>query len=199
MSKNWTGNNKAPFTCNGASNHSKLDREENDYYATHPKHVEELLKVETFNHVIFEPAVGEGHIAKVLIEKGHKVIATDIVDRGYPNTKIKDFLTSKFKTNVNIDIITNPPYKYAKEFVEKSLNIVKKNNKVAMFLKLTFLESSKRKKLFKKYPPKYIYVYSKRAICAKNGNFDKYPSSAIAYCWFVWVKGYENEPKIRWL
>ena len=38
----------------------------------------------------------------------------------------------------------------------------------AMLLKLQFLEGKKRKKFFKKHPPKIVYVHSERIMCAKN-------------------------------
>jgi len=58
------------------------------------------------------------------------------------------------------DIITNPPYKYELEFVEHALKIISKGNKVAMFLKLQFLEGKKRKRLFVTNPSKVLYVSS---------------------------------------
>ena len=67
-----------------------------------------------------------------------------------------------------MDIITNPPYKIAKEFVEHALEVITEGHKVAMFLKLTFLESKKRRELFEKYPPKVIYVSSSRLQCASE-------------------------------
>lgn len=199
IEKNWNGNDKAIFSTHGASNHSKSEREENDYYATPPSSVKDLLDREIFNKRIYEPAVGGGHIADVLTSYGYKVIASDIIDRGYPGTKIKDFLTNDYKGDIDVDIITNPPYKYAKEFVEKSLKIIKDGNKVAMILKLTFLEGQKRRSMFDKNPPKTIYVYSKRMSCVKNGNFSKKDSSAVAYAWFIWEKGFTGEPVIRWI
>ena len=45
-------------------------------------------------------------------------------------------------------------------------------NRLALFLKVQFLEGKKRKELFSKYPPKVIYVSSSRIKCAKNGDFD---------------------------
>ena len=99
------------------------------------------------------------------------------------------------------DIITNPPYKYAKEFVEKALDLVDEGGKVAMFLKLTFLEGKARKELFLKHPPKVVYVSSSRLQCAKNGNFEEYGKgvgTAIAYAWYVWEKGYSGDTVIRW-
>lgn len=44
--KDWTGNNKSTFTCLGASNHSKHERADFDYYATDPIAAELLLSVE---------------------------------------------------------------------------------------------------------------------------------------------------------
>lgn len=203
MSIDWTGNRKSAFTCNGASNHSELEREENDYYATEPKAVEMLLEKERFAPLIWEPACGEGHISEVLKDWGYDVISSDIINRGYKDTLTIDFLKySLTKTPIYYgDIITNPPYKYAKEFVEKALEVVPEGNRVAMFLKLTFLESKKRRELFDKYPPRIIYVSSSRLQCAKNGGFDKFKNgtgTAIAYAWFIWQKGFKGEPIVRW-
>lgn len=33
----------------------------------------------------------------------------------------------------------------------------------------------------------------------RNGDFEKYKSSAIAYAWFVWVKGYQGDTVIKWI
>ncbi len=67
-----------------------------------------------------------------------------------------------------------------------------------MFLKVLFLEGKARKELFNKYPPKTVYISSSRINCAKNGDFDTYTSSAIAYAWFIWEKGYCGETIIKW-
>ena len=80
-----------------------------------------------------------------------------------------------------------------------ALESVKDGQKVAMFMRLQFLEGKKRKALFEKYPPKVVYVARGRIKCAKNGNFDKYPHSAIAYAWFVWEKGYTGKTIIDWI
>ena len=187
------------FIIMGATSHSKGEREKYDYYATDPVAVEELLKVETFNNYVWECAYGEGHIGDVLENNGYKVYKTDIVERSRPLDKILDFIKFENKKLRKVDIVTNPPYKYAKEFVEKSLDIIENDCKVAMLLKLTFLESKSRRELFETNPPKYIYVFSKRITCAINGEFDKISSSAIAYAWFVWVKGYKGNTVIKWI
>ena len=187
------------FVVMGATSHSKGEREKHDYYATDPVAVEELLKVETFNNYVWECAYGGGHIGDVLENNGYKVYKTDIVERSRPLDKILDFIKFENKKLRKVDIVTNPPYKYAKEFVEKSLDIIEDGCKVAMLLKLTFLESKSRRELFETNPPKYVYVFSKRITCAINGDFDKISSSAIAYAWFVWVKGYKGNTIIKWI
>ena len=106
-----------------------------------------------------------------------------------------DFL--KCTKPFNGDIITNPPYKYALEFVLKALEL--SDRKVAMFLKIQFLESKKRyDKLFSLYPPNRIYVFVKRIFCYKNDNRN-YKSSAICYAWFVWDKKCSDECVVKWI
>lgn len=193
----WIGNQISSYVCNGASNHSDKERQNDDYYATDPDAVKELLKRETFSSEIWECAVGGGHIAQVLVDNGYSVQSSDIIDRGYPETKIVDFLEWN-KANKD-DIVTNPPYKYAKEFVNHALDISDDGVKVGMFLNLTFLEGQARKELFAKYPPKTVYVFSKRVKCAPNGDFGSISSSAVAYAWFVWEKGFSGNTEIKWI
>ena len=197
MTQDWTGNSRSTYSTLGASNHSSEDRQEDDFYATDPKAVEALLKVEKFTPYILEPACGMGHISHTLEQAGYEVISQDKVYRGYGLKETKDFF--EIEKTMKMDIVTNPPYKYAAEFVEHALDIVDEGSKVAMFLKLTFLESVKRLKLFKKYPPQTVYIFSKRQVCAKNGDFDAANTAAVAYAWFVWKKGFTGDPVIKWL
>lgn len=203
--KDWSGNTKSIFVCNGASNHTDEERQTNDYYATEPKAVELLLEQEKFSPYIWECACGAGHMSEVLKKHGYKVRSSDIVYRGYDGTEILDFFTVTIEqvgNSIPKDIVTNPPYKYAKEFVEHALDISPYGTKIAMFLKLTFLESKKRKELFEKYPLKTLYVSSSRLQCAKNGDFQKYSKgvgTAVAYGWFVWEKGFSGDPIIKWI
>lgn len=184
-----------PLSLLGASSHSAQEREPNDYYATDPKAVELLCDMENFSQKILEPSCGEGHISQVLKDYGYSVTSRDLINRGYG--EVADFL-NKSNQEWCGDIITNPPYKFAKEFVEKSLDIVPEGHKVAMFLKLTFLEGKGRKEMFQNNPPKTVYVSSSRLKCAKNGDFDNAPGSATAYAWYVWEKGYKGDTVIKW-
>lgn len=199
--KDWTGNYKSVYTTLGASNHTNKEREENDYYATEPRATELLLEVEKFSPDIWECACGSGEISKVLEDNGYNVKSTDIVYRGFGEEQSIDFLNSKENT-YDGDIITNPPFKYALEFCQKALSIISNGHKVAMFLKLQFLEGKKRKSFFLDNPPKTIYVSSSRLLCAKNADFQRMRDgggSAVAYAWYVWEKGYKGNTVIKWI
>lgn len=82
MAQDWSGDANSVYKIIGASNHSNENRADDDYYATDPKAVEELLKREKFSHYVWEPACGGGHISKVLEAHGYDVLSSDIVDRG---------------------------------------------------------------------------------------------------------------------
>ena len=197
--KDWTGNSKSIYATLGASNHTDKERQNEDYYATDPIAAKLLLEVETFNRNLWECACGEKHLSKVFESCGYNVRSSDIVDRC--GNEIFDFLSIE-NQNWDGDIVTNPPYKYAVDFIYKALQIIPVGNKVAMFLKVQFLEGKERKKLFHSFPPKVIYVSSSRILCAKNANFEEMKSgggSAVAYAWYVWEKGYKGDTIVKWI
>lgn len=202
--KDWNGNKKTTFVTLGASNHSDKEREKDDFYATDPHSLEIFLKKikeDNFelHKSIWECACGKGHLSEVLKKKKYEVYSTDKVDRGYGRGQV-DFLQTEIPYNsLKMDILTNPPYKYAKEFVEKALKIQSEGYYTIMFLKIQFLEGQARKELFKKYPPRYVYVNSARQLCAMNGEFEKYTATALCYCWYIFEKGWKGEPRIRWI
>lgn len=183
------------FRTIGAIGHAKEERQQEDFYATQPEALKELLKEEKFNHNVWECACGKGHLSEVLSQNGYEVKSTDLIDRGYGIGNF-NFLQSKEKWNG--DIITNPPYSMALDFIKKSLETINDGNKVCMLLKTTFLEGKNRKAFFKENPPKVIYVSSSRINCAKNGDFEKYQSSAISYSWFIWEKGFKGNTVVKW-
>lgn len=196
--KDWSGNKNSVFKTLGASNHTDKERQHEDFYATDPIAAELLLKEEKFSN-IWECACGEGHLSKVFENAGYNVRSSDIVNRC--GNEVFDFLSMQ-NQKWDGDIITNPPYKYAVDFIYKALQIIPEGRKVAMFLKVQFLEGKERKRLFKNFPPKVVYVSSSRILCAKNADFKKMREgggSAVAYAWFVWEKGYKGPSILKWI
>ena len=179
-------------------NKNNANRQINDYYATPPEEARNILQKEKLHGVILENSCGEGHIAKVIKEEylDHKVIATDLIDRGYGEGGL-DFLADDYPyTNVDT-VIMNPPFKNIESFVNKSLDIASK--KVILFARMQFLESQTRyNNIFKYNKPNRIYIYVDRVACAKNGDFEGNMSSNMAFAWFVWDKQDETT-EINWI
>jgi len=202
MAKDWTGSSVSPMKMLGASNHCAEDRAENDYYATDPEAIRTWLneRKPKLSKTILEPCAGEGHIAEVLKEYGYKVISCDLVQRDYPLDKVWDFLELPENEQNSYTIVTNPPFKYSLEFVEKAIKISKPGIDIWMFLKLQFLETkARREKIFNNNWLREVDVYTSRVRCSKNGDFEKDKGSAVCYCMFRFNNGETGEPIIKWI
>ena len=92
-------------------------------------------------------------------------------------------------------------------FIEKAMELLQDGRKAIFLLKIQFLETELRAKLFKQYGLKHVIVNSSRVCCAKNGNFDlyfrkkgnRYTGGTQCYCWFGFEKGYVGESTIDWI
>lgn len=176
----------------GASNHALSERQSEDLYCTHPRAVEELLRLETFSTKIWEPCDGLGHISDALTAHGYDVRRSALYTRGRDIEQL-DFLTDDEVWDG--DIITNPPYSCATGMVRKALSVVAEGRKVVMWLRILYLESAERKRLFEEFPPVRVWISSRRIPCGKDGKFG---ASAQGYAWYVWKKGYEGETTLKW-
>ena len=172
-------------------------RQRQDYYATHPSVTRDILGVETFCSPILEPCCGGGFMSEEIKKAGYEVDAFDLVDRGYGTGGI-DFLKHDWEVG-KYDIITNPPYTAFVPMLEQAMRICR--SKVAMLLPLRYLSSKERFEIFRKYPPKSVYVYIERICIAKNGDFANYEAgqNLEIYAWYVWEKGYKGETILKWL
>ena len=165
--KDWKGNGKSTYVTIGASNHSDGEREEHDFYATSPEAVDGLVGAVggMLCGKVWECACGTGSLSGRLIELGYDVVSTDLVDRGYGG--VIDFLEADDLPDGCGSIVTNPPYKYASEFVRHSLELLPKGGVCAMFLKTTFLEGQRRyDEIFKITPPQSTCYNSPRELSA---------------------------------
>ena len=103
--RDWIGNQKTVYATLGASNHTDIEREVNDYYATDSKAIDALLEKATLSHNLWECACGAGDLSKRLSEYGYNVKSTDLIYRGFGEGGI-DFLQNN--DLFDGDIITNP-------------------------------------------------------------------------------------------
>ena len=161
----------------------RVDSDGPDFYPTPEWVTQALLQVEQFKGVILEPACGDGAITRGLEAAGHEVKSSDLYDRGFGLCGRDFLLRNPGKLQVE-NIVTNPPYNLAEKFVLKALELTK--YKVALFLRLAFLESITRyDSIFSKIPPARIWVFSERVTMYPSGQ-QTAGSGTTAYAWFVW-------------
>lgn len=185
------------FAQNGISR--TAIREENDYYATDPRAMADLLRYERFSPNIWEPACGEGNLSEVLKANGYNVLSTDLIDRGYQD-EIVDFLQVEENVKFQGDIITNPPFKHTTEFVKKGLASLEIGGKLALFLKINYLSGKARyKEIYSKFPPYRVYVFTGRRACSKNNTPEGFKTQAMDYAWFIWEKGLQGPTELKWI
>jgi hypothetical protein len=181
----------------GVGMHSHADRG-HDFYATPPEAVRSLLAVEAKwlpPGTIWEPACGDGAIAEVLKSAGRSVVSSDIVDRGYPGTRVMSIFDADHRYTFPA-IITNPPFKLAREFVDAALA---RAPYVAMLLRLAFLEGTARRPWFATVPLARVHVASRRLpMMHRDGWTGPKAGSAVCHAWFVFDKRHEGRPTVSW-
>ena len=196
-------NNATNIARKIAGDNPKQGRVIADFYPTPPFAVNALLDVEKFEGDIWEPACGKGDISEILLKRGYSVISTDLNDYGYGVHGI-DFLNANgiFSTpfQMHDNIITNPPFELALEFVLQAKLYSRK--KIAMFLKTAFLEGAKRYEMFQDtiFPLKCIYQFSKRVNFGIHAGTHK-NGGMIPFAWFIWERsrGGNQKPYINWI
>lgn len=171
-----------------------------EFYPTPPAAIRALLSVEHFDGPVWEPACGDGAIARELVSAGYDVEATDIVDWGYGRPGL-DFLESREPLAKHI--ITNPPYGHglADDFVEHALMLTRKTRgRVAMLLNIASLCHPSRHERFVGDPPSIIYALDD-CVCYPLGDPARASTYTLAhrYAWLIWDHAYVGPTTFRWL
>jgi hypothetical protein len=172
------------------------ERPASDFYRTPPAAVKGLLDHVSFEGPIWEPACGDGAISEALKAAGYTVFSSDLYDWGYG--VLHDFLTEGAPGQPNI--VTNPPYRQANEFIRRALEFADK--KVAMLLKLVALEGIERyQTIYRTAPPRLILPFVDRISIYHVGvkEPEKMAGGMITFAWFVWEYGYQGKPEIEWI
>jgi hypothetical protein len=169
------------------------DLEGPDFFPTPEWATHALIDNEPFEGDIWEPACGDGTMARVLEKTGSRVIASDLFDRGFGDVGI-DFLKADRMAD---NIVTNPPYNSAEAFVHAGLSHARR--KMALLLRLAFLEGGNRRRtIFEKMPPTRVWVFSERITFYPAGAVQA-GSGTTAYAWFVWDQQDIGKTELKWL
>ena len=172
----------------------------NEYYPTPPEATRALLSVERFDASIWEPACGEGAIARELSDAGHAVVATDLVEYGYGTPRV-DFLKETRARAKHI--VTNPPYGsgLADAFITKSLAFAAETRgTVAMLLNLASLAHRTRTEWWRQHPPARLYAIDD-IVCWPEHRYGPAPAhfTKHRYFWAVWTPDHEGPSAFWWL
>jgi hypothetical protein len=157
--------------------------------------------------VILDPCCGNGRILEEIKdsypERESQLIGSDIDSEILQacNVGIVSKLPFEEQTTQAVLTVTNPPFSLALELAEHALkHNTNGSGKLALLLRLAFLESKKRVD-FNRNHPCDIFVFPKRlvfdvfvdgkVIHRKSSDADKW-----AYAWFVWGPGHGGHWKL---
>ena len=171
----------------------KEQRAINDFYPTPNVAFHILRRHVFFKGNIWEPASGSGPISKYLENLGYNVYSSDIRKDVYGTGGV-DFLKCE---ELFDNIITNPPFCLAEEFVRKSFLLARR--KSVFLLRLAFLESERRFRLFTEFPPAMVIVISRRLPFFDHNKSEWIKTgSTFPHAWFVWDKEHEGDTIMKW-
>ena len=208
------GQYSAKGTYAGYDKNNK-EREANDYYATPPEEVENILDALDIKNCksLLDPCCGGGHMIEGVLDWNEMLAinGTDVKERPnefmdfhctrdvhYGYGKEYDFLSDDYPIDNADIVIMNPPFKVIAPFIRHGLEIA--NKYLIVFGRTQTIETKARyEEIFKNNPPTYMYQYIDRVACAKNGEFPV-DAGVQAHAWFVWDKSKPNqETVLRWL
>jgi hypothetical protein len=165
-------------------------RQEADNYAT-PAWVTRALipHIPPRIKTIWEPAAGEGAMANVLRDVGFVTIATDLrPGNGMPTAKGSvDFLNESSVFHAP-GIVTNPPFHLAQEFIERALELTRREHGfVAMLLRADFDHAKSRRFLFDDDWFAKRLVLTRRIVWFVDPLTGKPKASpSVNHSWWIW-------------
>lgn len=149
------------------------------------------------NLTCLEPAAGAGDMVRPLSQYFRSVTGSDVHDHG-AGFPVVDYLTLRPYEPKSFDwVITNPPFRLAKEFILQSLEVSRYG--VAMLTRIAFLEGVKRlREIYSRNPPAYVGVFAER-VPMFEGRLEEEGKSATCYVWLVWEKRNEGTTQLIWI
>lgn len=185
----------ATASTRGNGRGSGYAREANDFYREPPRAVDALLDAELFTGDVLDPACGRGNIVERCVFRDIEAHGSDLIDRADGLFPVIDFFDV---ADPVANIITNPPYGVAEQFIRHALSIAER--KVAVLVRLAFLEGQRRHRdLFKPTPPARIWQFSSRISMPPGDSGAEAKGGAVAFCWIVWSRDRVGEPRFGWL
>lgn len=178
-------------------------------WARHPEdwYVEEhwvdhrLFEQEAFDGSICDPACGFGRIVEAAHHAGfHDAWGQDKVCRSPYCRNVVDFLSDAHIGERPDNIVSNPPFKVAREFTVKALKVA--SRKVAMLLPLGWITGDKRSRWLEETRPRRVLILTPRPSMPPGPVIEaglRPRGGKTNYAWYIWERGYNGEPEFGWL
>ena len=144
-----------------------------DDFQTPPEALKPLLSYLKKEWTIWECAEGNGNLTNELYKLGFSRFGSDLITG-------TDFLDKNTVVPEYDCIITNPPFKYKQQFLERCYELGKP---FALLLPLTTFETAKRQKLFRENGLEVIFV--PKRINFETPNKVENSSAWFATAWFT--------------
>lgn len=167
-------------------------RKKSDFYETPYSITKQFIDLGCFDNIksILEPACGDGAITKVLKDCNFSNITEYDIE--------KNFLTEDTQFD---QIITNPPFSLAAEFILHAKKIAKE--RIAFLLPLSYLHGKYRHDYIwsdTTFKLKSVYVFTRYPLLGDKLREDgRYKTGMMVYAWYLWEKTYEGIPQLHWL
>lgn len=190
---------KALFRATGNASTDVTPREEHDFYPTPYEVTRALLAYEGERlrqlGSVWEPACGDGAMAREIEAYGLPVISSDLIDRGCPSAEIRSFYD--FGITMAPAIVTNPPYCEINardgkgRWLDHALSIGAEY--VAFFLNADWHCASGLSGLLDRHPISRVYA------CRWKVDFTGKGSPPQRNAWFIWDKTWQGETALRFM
>jgi hypothetical protein len=148
---------------------------------------------------VCEPFCGKGNLVTPMRERGLTVFASDIVDRGCPDSTVLDFFAMTARPPGCDVLISNPAYARAMDAIEHALALGFRV--IALLLKLSFLSSADRfERLHKPGHLRRVHVLAERLQDMHDAKYleagGKKAGQSQQHAWFVLDRDYRGPTTI---
>jgi hypothetical protein len=176
-----------------------LEREKDDFYPTPPEPTRAILAAEGDRlrdfSAIWEPACGDGAMSREMLAMGHRVIPSDLIDRGCGAT-IRSFY--EFEAAPALAILTNPPFSECgwgngkARWLYHALDTLGVEY-MALLMNWGFPGAGGLGSFWAKHPPARVYLMRWKIDFTGQG------APPMLNAWFVWDKASKGETVLRML
>lgn len=181
---------------------SGFARLDNDKYYTEDWCTHLLCDHVPFTGPIWEPAAGNGGMASVLCGRSHQMVyATDIAPDNDTVESLDFFSVSSIPYSSCVDIVTNPPFDIAPEFVRHALQLISAHDqgRVWMLLPYDWDAAKTRRDLFlNKGPVPFMgrIQFNRRPYWI--GKDESTSSPRKNFAWFGWATDWKGPPVVEY-